>query len=227
MARPKIARKSTIVDMTAMCDVAFLLLSFFILTTKPKPSEAVPISTPTSVANKFVPDKNAVMISLDKDGKVYLSVSDNAEDRTKKQTMIQEVNQRNNLGLTNEEVDKLVRQPFIGVPFSQLKAQAKLSNEQITAKNLPSGIPAQDTANNQMIEWIRAAKTAYQGSKMDLILKGDNVAKYPVFKNILTAFKKNDEFKFQMVTNPSGVPEGTDLYKLNMSKKDGSGSGGE
>ncbi len=36
MARPKIARKSTAVDMTAMCDVAFLLLSFFILTTKSK-----------------------------------------------------------------------------------------------------------------------------------------------------------------------------------------------
>ena len=51
MARPKIARKSTNVDMTAMCDVAFLLLSFFILTTKPKPSEAVPIQTPKSVAH--------------------------------------------------------------------------------------------------------------------------------------------------------------------------------
>ena len=30
MSRPKIARKSTSIDMTAMCDVAFLLLSFFI-----------------------------------------------------------------------------------------------------------------------------------------------------------------------------------------------------
>ena len=52
MPRPKIARKSTTVDMTAMCDVAFLLLSFFILTTKFKPSEAVPIETPTSVSAK-------------------------------------------------------------------------------------------------------------------------------------------------------------------------------
>jgi len=32
MPRVKVARKSTAIDMTAMCDVAFLLLTFFILT---------------------------------------------------------------------------------------------------------------------------------------------------------------------------------------------------
>ncbi|HVX28791.1 MAG TPA: biopolymer transporter ExbD [Parafilimonas sp.] len=218
MGRAKIARKSTIVDMTAMCDVAFLLLSFFILTTKPKPSEAVPISTPTSVAPKFVPDKNIVIISLDKDGKVYLSLGDDADDRQKKQAMLQDVNQRNNLGLSSGEIATLTAQPFIGVPLAQLKQQAHLPVDQINSKVL-QGIPTQDTTNNQMIEWIRAAVNAYQGGHMDLVLKGDNVAKYPVFKNILTAFKKNDQFKFQMVTNQANVPQGTDLYKLNMSGK--------
>ena len=29
----------------------------------------------------------------------------------------------------------------------------------------------------------------------------------------LTAFKKNDFDKFQMVTNPESVPEGTELWK--------------
>jgi biopolymer transport protein ExbD len=216
MARPKIARKSTVVDMTAMCDVAFLLLSFFILTTKPKPSEAVPISTPKSVANKFVPDKGVVIISLNAQGNVYLSLGDNGEDRDKKKAMLQDINQRNNLGLSDGEIASLVKQPFIGVPFAQLKQQSHLTNDQITAKNLPNGIPTQDTTNNQMIEWVRAATTAYQGTHMDLILKGDNVAKYPVFKNILTAFKKNEQFKFQMVTNQANVPQGTDLYKENM-----------
>jgi biopolymer transport protein ExbD len=218
MSRPKIARKSTIVDMTAMCDVAFLILSFFILTTKPKPSEAVPIQTPKSVAPKFVPDKDVVMISLNNENHVYLSVSDDAADKEKKKAMLEDVNKANNLGLTPDEIAALTRQPFIGTPLAQLKQQAHFTNDQITAKNLP-GIPAQDTTNNQMIEWIRAAATAYQGGHMYLILKGDNVAKYPVFKNILTAFKKNEQFKFQMVTNQVNVPQGTDLYKENMSGK--------
>ena len=38
MPRVKVARKSTAIDMTAMCDVAFLLLTFFILSAKPKTS---------------------------------------------------------------------------------------------------------------------------------------------------------------------------------------------
>ncbi|MEP6682562.1 MAG: biopolymer transporter ExbD [Parafilimonas sp.] len=218
MSRPKIARKSTIVDMTAMCDVAFLILSFFILTTKPKPSEAVPIQTPKSVANKTVPDKNAIMISLNNEGHVYLSVSDDAEDRDKKKGMLEDINKSNNLGLTPDEIAALVKQPFIGTPLAQLKQQAHLQISQISSKNLP-GIPAQDTTNNQMIEWIRAAAAAYEGSHLDLILKGDNVAKYPVFKNILTAFKKNEQFKFQMVTNQANVPQGTDLYKQNINSK--------
>ena len=41
MGRAKLPRKSTNIDMTAMCDVAFLLLSFFILATKFKPPEAL------------------------------------------------------------------------------------------------------------------------------------------------------------------------------------------
>ena len=58
MPKVKIPRKSTSVDMTAMCDVAFLLLSFFILTTKFKPSEALKVTTPSSVATKIAPDKD-------------------------------------------------------------------------------------------------------------------------------------------------------------------------
>ncbi len=48
MGRAKLPRKSTNIDMTAMCDVAFLLLSFFILATKFKPPETLTVETPNS-----------------------------------------------------------------------------------------------------------------------------------------------------------------------------------
>ena len=57
--------------MTAMCDVAFLLLSFFILATKFKPPEALSVVTPSSVSTKIAPEKDVVMVTIDKDGKVY------------------------------------------------------------------------------------------------------------------------------------------------------------
>lgn len=63
MPRAKISRKSTVVDMTAMCDVAFLLLSFFILVAKPKPPGALNVITPTSVSSDRVKEKNVVLIT--------------------------------------------------------------------------------------------------------------------------------------------------------------------
>lgn len=218
MSRPKIPRKSTSVDMTAMCDVAFLLLSFFILTAKFKPSEAVPINTPNSVASKIAPEKDVVMISLNKEGKVFLSTGDSKDDKDKKAAILNSLNASKNLGLTPDEINALVKAPFLGVPLSQLKAQARLQTDQMTGETLP-GIPCQDTSNNQMIDWMRAVNDAYQGGHQpNLLLKGDNVAKYPTFKNILTAFKANDFYRFQMVTNPENVPKGTDLFTENANR---------
>ena len=214
MARPKIARKSTSIDMTAMCDVAFLLLSFFILTTKFKPSEAVPINTPNSVASKVAPEKDLIMLSLNKDGKVFLSTGDGAADKANKKEIISTINSSNNLGLTDADIAALVRDPFIGVPIAQLSQQAKIPVDKINDA-LP-GIPCKDTTNNELIAWMRAVATVYAGQKPNLLLKGDNVAKYPTFKNILTAYRKNGFFKFQMVTNPESVPQGSDLWKKSM-----------
>jgi biopolymer transport protein ExbD len=69
MPKVKVPRKSTNVDMTAMCDVAFLLLSFFILTTKFKPPEDLTITTPKSVSTKAVEARNVVQIFMDNEGK--------------------------------------------------------------------------------------------------------------------------------------------------------------
>ncbi len=215
MARPKIPRKSTFVDMTAMCDVAFLLLSFFILTTKFKPSEAVPVDTPNSVASKIAPENDVIMVSLNNDNKVFLSAGDSKRDKDNKREIISNINSSRNLGLTEAEMNALVKAPFIGVSLGQLKQQARMQTEQMTGKSLP-GIPVMDTSNNELLDWMRAVAKVYQGQKVTLLLKGDNVSKYPAFKNIITAFTTNDFFKFQMVTNPESVPRGSDLYKSSM-----------
>ena len=70
-----------------------------------------------------------------------------------------------------------------------------------------------------MTDWLLAAKQAFEGKKMELLVKGDNASKYPSFQGVLNAFKKNDLLKFSMVTNPEGVPAGSELYKANMSNR--------
>ncbi len=111
MGRAKLPRKSTNIDMTAMCDVAFLLLSFFILTTKFKPAEAIAVTTPSSVAAKVAETKDIVLITIDKDGKVFISM----DDESKKEVIANTLNTTKNLNL---DVQKFKKAGFFGAPFS-------------------------------------------------------------------------------------------------------------
>jgi len=209
MGRAKLPRKSTTIDMTAMCDVAFLLLSFFILTTKFKPSEAIAVTTPSSVASKVAPNKDFVLVTIDKDGKVFLTI----DDKQKRELVANSLNTTKNLGI---DVAKFRAANFVGAPFSGLNSFLSISEENRKGNLLP-GIPCKDSTNNELIVWMQAVNEAYAGAKMDLLLKGDNLAKYPSFKGVLTAFKKNNIQKFQMVTNPENAPVGSELYKRSLS----------
>ncbi|HVM88962.1 MAG TPA: biopolymer transporter ExbD [Puia sp.] len=214
MGRAKLPRKSTNIDMTAMCDVAFLLLSFFILATKFKPPEVLTVDTPNSVSSKIAPDKDVALVTIDAGGKVYFSVSDN--NTQQKADIIDEINSSKNLGLTATEKANFSKNAsaYIGVPFSQLKSYLDKTPEELKGVKL-SGIPV-DSANNELIDWIHAATSAFQGTRMNLLVKGDDAAKYPSFQGVIQAFKKNDQMKFQMITNPVAVPTGTELWKTNM-----------
>ena len=61
MAKVKMSKKATSIDMTAMCDVAFLLLTFFILTATAKAPEALPVDMPSSVVQTKLPETGLVM----------------------------------------------------------------------------------------------------------------------------------------------------------------------
>src|SRR5579863_8680820 len=137
MPRAKIPRKSTSIDMTAMCDVAFLLLSFFILATKFKPPEALSVVTPSSVSSKIAPDANVVLITMDKDAKVYFSVSD--KNTAEKTDIINSINTSKNLGLTDAEKANFVKNAnaYIGTPFSQLKSYLSKTPDELKGIVLP------------------------------------------------------------------------------------------
>lgn len=61
-------------DMTPLVDVAFLLLTFFMLTTQFTPPEQVKIEVPTSHSAIKLPDSNILTIYVDKDGEIFMGV---------------------------------------------------------------------------------------------------------------------------------------------------------
>jgi biopolymer transport protein ExbD len=214
MPKVKIPRKSTNVDMTAMCDVAFLLLSFFILATKQKPPEVLTVKTPNSVSSKVTSDK-AILITLTKDGRTFLMLGEDA----KKSKVLADINLRKGLNLSPEELGKLEKQEFIGVPLSQIKGLLA-STEPINAESMP-GIPIDSTATsrNEMLDWVASIRNAFAADLVPqkeleeiLLVKGDQEAFYPKFRSIKESFKKNEIFKFKIVTEGQSAPTGSELY---------------
>jgi biopolymer transport protein ExbD len=74
MGRAKIKKKSTFIDMTAMSDVTVLLLTFFMLTSTFVKKEPVQVTTPASVSEIKIPEKNILQILVDPNGKIFMSM---------------------------------------------------------------------------------------------------------------------------------------------------------
>ena len=189
MPKVKIPRKSTNIDMTAMCDVAFLLLSFFILATKQKPPEVLTVKTPTSVSSTAAPDKS-ILITMTKDGKVFLMLGDD----TKKNAIIDDFNTTRGLQLTPAELVKLKKTEFIGLPVNKLKSALDMAQE--VPANLMDGIPT-DSTNNELSYWIKSVTNAYKGEDQRklqemILVKGDGEALYPIFKNVKEALRSEE-----------------------------------
>jgi len=211
MPSVKIPKKKTENDMTPFVDIAFLILSFFIMATKMKPPEPVEITTPNSVSTDKLPENDAVLVEMDGTGRVFFSMLADANPEAKRY-VIENVNSNRNLGLTEAEMNNFVRGAAIGMPFNGLKSFLSRTEDQQKGITQP-GIPVKDSASNELYFWVNAAIKGFQGRRINYLIKADNNAKYPDFKRVVEAFKRNDVYKFQLVTNPEEAPIGTDLFK--------------
>jgi biopolymer transport protein ExbD len=211
MPHIKMARKSTDTDMTPFVDIAFLILSFFIMATQFKPPEPVPVETPGSVSSAIFSDKdNAMLITIDNQSKVYINIIAKKEPERLK-AVITGLNQSRNLGLTEAEMQNFTKSPIVGMPFNKLKSFLSLPPAD-QEKVKQDGIQVLDTLNNELVWWIAETKKAFAGQKLIYLVKGDNKSKYPSFEAVINAFRKNEEFKYNLVTSQEGAPEGTALY---------------
>jgi biopolymer transport protein ExbD len=216
MPSVKIPKKSTFVDMTPFVDVAFLILTFFIMATKFKPQEPVEVKTPNSVSTKDITEDDALQVTFDSSGRIFFAIMPK-KDNSIKVNIIKNLNTTRNLGLTDAEIANFVHTPAIGVPFSGLKQLLALPPENQGSLRQP-GVPI-DSLGGELYYWIRDAVSAFSGKTLKYYIKGDNNAKYPTFKAVLNAFKKNEILKFQMITMLEDAPAGTELSAIRSREK--------
>jgi biopolymer transport protein ExbD len=215
MPKMKIHRKSTSIDMTAMCDVAFLLLSFFIFTAKFKKSEEVAIVTPNSVStdNIVVKNKFNVYCNISDKGKVLMAM----ENDTAMGELGAILNANNNLQLSPQELDAFSKKTSLGMPFVDIKTYLSNVNKGVTVPE-QDGIPVEDTAKNELGAWIVAAgtlqaKPQYADKELNVFIKADKKTPYEVVDKVLETFVKNSRTRFKLITMPEDIPSGTALYE--------------
>jgi biopolymer transport protein ExbD len=197
MARIKVPRKSTALDMTAMCDVAFLLLTFFILTAKLRTEDPLHVDIPASTQLIPVPDDNIATLTVGHN-KVFFGI----EGTDIRKALLEEMGNQYKIKFTPEEEQRFSVIPTFGVPISTLKQYIALDEEQ--RKTFPQpGIPVDTTVNNELATWIYQARIVTRNLKnqeLRFAIKGDARDEYPEYKKVVDVLQRQTINKFSLIT---------------------------
>lgn len=207
MANIKTSKKSTRIDMTAMCDVAFLLLSFFIMTATSKVPEPKPVDTPASTIKAKLPERNLFTITVG-DSAVYIGMS----ERETRIAALEAMSLKYDIAFTPKEVEEFSLLESFGVPLEQLKSLLALKNAERNKPGTQSGIPYKgDISENELSYWVyyanaavvmeQQAKGLEKIKEIEIAIKGGSKEKYPVVKNVFDILQKQNMNDFYLVTS--------------------------
>jgi biopolymer transport protein ExbD len=186
------------IDMTPMVDLFALLLTFFMLTTSFRPTEAVVVDTPSSISEKVSPDKDVITILIGKDNKVFLNF-DNGKDTSKliRKEVLKKMAEQFNLTFTDKELKTFSTWASFGMPADKLKAWINTEDSKDREK-FNIGIPT-DSTDNQLNLWVRFIRL--QNPNADVAIKGDSDADFKAVKHVMDILQDNQVNKFNLTTN--------------------------
>lgn len=196
----KMKKSSTRIDMTAMCDVSFLLLTFFVLTSTAKVPEVHPVDLPDSTKETKIPATDIVTISVDNE-KIFFGIA----GREDKKDILTRMGEQYNISFTEEELTKFAGMENFGLDVRQLKQllattpQAKLMNPD----NHLEGIPYKDSLNNQLSAWVKNARESAWERKetfLKVAIKGDKEESYGTVKQVIDILQEQRQNRFYLVT---------------------------
>jgi biopolymer transport protein ExbD len=212
MPKIKMPKSSPSIDMTPMVDLAFLLVTFFMLTASFRTTEPVIVDTPSSTSEKLLAE-NILLITVDKDGRAFFNIN-GAETRA---NLLEKMAAQYKVTFTPEQKKTFSLMTSFGVPIEQLPKYIDMTDPERTKIKSP-GVPL-DSLNNQLGDWINfgrieAAKIAKrekdkaesEGKTFDydalrFAIKADGKAPYISVKQVIKVFTDKEIYRFNLITS--------------------------
>ncbi len=201
MPKVKIPRKSTAVDMTAMCDVAFLLLTFFILTTKFRPQEAVQIDIPSSTAQIPIPESNIMMFQIAPDGRIFFGL----DDQNTRMKLLDRLSATYELALSEEQRETFKLLETWGVDIRNLPEFLSMSVDE-RAKFKEPGLNIDTTGGAHQVEDL-ILFSRQENNDLRIAIKGDKNTEYRHFDALINALQNRRVNKFNLITSAKNAQE--------------------
>jgi biopolymer transport protein ExbD len=201
MPKVKIPRKSTAIDMTAMCDVAFLLLTFFILTTKFRPQEVVQIDIPSSTAQIPIPDKDIMMFQIAPDGRIFFGL----DDQNTRMKLLDRLSSEYQLALSADQRDAFRTLELWGMDIRNLPEFLAMDDSKRATLQQP-GLVIDTTGGQHQVEDL-ILFSRQENNNLRIAIKADKTTEYKNFDKLIEALQNRKVNKFNLITSARGARE--------------------
>lgn len=185
--------------MTPMVDMAFLLVTFFLLATTFKTGEPATVQVPKSVAGLNLPMTDLLTILVDHDGKVFLSLTSQQARRA----WLHQQDLMNEVGYTEDEYHAFELMSGFGMPMADMRKL--LSTPPEARKQLQqAGIPLQGD-KNELAEWVILARVTIP--RLRVAVKADAETPYKMVEDVVNTLTEINVLRFNLITQSKKIDD--------------------
>lgn len=220
MPKVQMPKSNPSLDMTPMVDLAFLLVTFFMLTSSFRTPEPVLVDPPTSTTQIEIP-KQVMLITVDQKGRAFIDLTNPAV----KSKVFEKVCKQMDVKVSAEDVKKFAGVGAFGLKAAQIPDFLEMESADRTKLDQP-GVPYDTTGKKSELYWwayyarieahndykareeeAKQRKLPFDKSNyLQFAVKADGEARYDVVKHVIQVFRDAKVKQFQMITGLEAAP---------------------